>query len=302
MSESSDRTWTIGQCVELACLLEATAPKAGNVHPAASFDDMTFTDFVVSAVAAAPVFEDAVTVGVGKTVLAAVGQRRRVVAANTNLGIVLLLAPLAAVPRNVPLKAGITKVLDQLTLSDATAVYEAIRLAGAGGLGKVAAQDIAEPPTETLLEVMRRAAERDLVARQYANGFADVLDHALPNLLQAVSAGMSIEHAIVHTHLATMARCPDTLIARRRGVGEAEEAARRAGSVLEAGWPDAAAHPLFRALDAWLREKGHERNPGSTADLVTAALFSGLRDEILRIPTDTSSGPRDTGPERRNSE
>src|SRR5207249_11040058 len=91
---------TIGQCATLACLLEATAPKVGNVHRGADFEDLTFTDFVVSSVAIGPAMEAAATIGVGRAVLEAVNATRACVATNTNLGMALLIAPLAAVPRS----------------------------------------------------------------------------------------------------------------------------------------------------------------------------------------------------------
>ncbi len=71
---------TIGQSATLACILEAAAPKPGNVHRAADFDDATLNDFLASAVAIGPAMEDASTNGVGRTVLEAIrelgGSRR----------------------------------------------------------------------------------------------------------------------------------------------------------------------------------------------------------------------------------
>ena len=88
----------IGLCAQLACILEATARKPGNVHRYADFADATYLDFLLSAAAIAPVMEQAPRRRVGETVLRAVRATRRVVATNTNLGTILLLAPLAAVP------------------------------------------------------------------------------------------------------------------------------------------------------------------------------------------------------------
>src|SRR5437868_8770036 len=96
MNESS---LSIGQCATLACLLEATAPKVGNVHRGADFEDLTFSDFVVSAVAIGPVMEKVASTGVGRAVRETVAATRALVSTNTNLGMALLFAPLAAVPR-----------------------------------------------------------------------------------------------------------------------------------------------------------------------------------------------------------
>ena len=281
MIERDGFVWTIGQYVELACILEASAPKAGNVHPGASFADMTYVDFVASAIAVAPVFDRVADRGVGATILAAVERRRAVVHANTNLGIVLLLAPLSAVDRDTPLPEGIGPVLERLTVADARAVYQAIRQSRAGGLGRTDAQDVAEEPTCTLREAMRLAADRDLIARQYVNDFADVLNEGVNLLRAATQTGPTLLDAIVHAHLDILARHPDTLVARKRGLPVAHDVSRRAAAVLNAGFPAERAQSSFQAFDAWLREPGSGRNPGATADLVTASLFAAFRDAII---------------------
>jgi triphosphoribosyl-dephospho-CoA synthase len=142
----------------LACLLEATARKPGNVHPGASFADLTYADFVRSAHLIGPSFEQAREWSVGRIVLDAVERTQRAVGRNTNLGILLLLAPLASVPHGVALRDGIGGVLAGLTREDAALVYEAIRLVNPGGLGRVESEDVAETPSVTLLEAMRLAA------------------------------------------------------------------------------------------------------------------------------------------------
>ena len=119
----------------------------------------------------------------------AIEATRQVVATNTNLGMVLLLAPLAAVPFGIDLRTGVEDVLVATTVADSSAVYRAIRLAQPGGMGSVAEQDIAEEPTLPLRAVMALAADRDLVARQYADGFREVFDGALPALRKVLHAG-----------------------------------------------------------------------------------------------------------------
>ena len=100
------------------------------------------------------------------------------VSTNTNLGMILLLTPLAAVPPTIDLADGVEQVLAATTRDDARLVYQAIRLASPGGIGRVDEQDVADEPTMTLREVMALAADRDLVARQYAGGFQEVLSRS----------------------------------------------------------------------------------------------------------------------------
>jgi len=286
MIPASPPPLSIGQCATLACLLEATAPKVGNVHRGADFDDLSFTDFAVSAALIAPAIEAAEKTGVGRAVLDAIDATRQIVATNTNLGMVLLIAPLAAVPRDQRLTiTSVHAVLQSLTADDARLVYEAIRLARPGGLGKVQTMDVADQPPASLLEAMAAAADRDLVAKQYATDFALVLHELLPALIAGRGRGWSLTDAIVHTHLSAIARHGDSLIARKCGLQESQRACALAAQVLEAGQPgDEAYFAALADYDFWLRADGHRRNPGTTADLIAAALFAALRDGLLPPP------------------
>ncbi len=273
---------TIGQCSSLACLLEAAAPKPGNVHRGADFEDLTFVDLATAGIAIAPAMDRAASQSLGRTVLEAITATRQFTKTNANLGIVLLMAPLAAVPRDEPLTTGLAKVLSTLTADDCRDVYEAIRLAKPGGLGQTATADIhAEPPAD-LIVAMRLAAERDLVARQYANGFREVLTMIVPKLQKGVARGWSLSDTIVRTHLETMCEFPDSLIARKCGPAVAQQAADRAATVLAVGEPgDDEYLDALADLDFWLRSDGHRRNPGTTADLIAAGLFAALREGII---------------------
>lgn len=277
---------TLGQCAALACVFEASAPKVGNVHRGADFEDMTYTDLITAAVAIATSF-DAAAGGatVGAIVHSAIDAMRRAVACNAYLGTVLLIAPLAAVPRDVPLANGVHDILARLDPTDARLVYEAIRLAKPGGLGRVGEADVAASPPDDLMAAMRLTADRDMVARQYADGFAAVLGAIVPGLREALSDGHSLADAIVLVQLQTMSRYPDSLIARKCDAATARRAADHAAHVLASGQPgDEAYHRALADLDFWLRSDGHRRNPGTTADLVTAALFALLREGELKPP------------------
>jgi triphosphoribosyl-dephospho-CoA synthase len=268
---------SIADCARLACVLEATARKAGNVTRFADFEDLTYLDFVMSALAIGPVMERAGEIGVGRAVLDGVVATRGVVASNSNLGMLLLLAPLAAC--NVVSEANVIGVLDQLTVNDSKFVYEAIRLANPGGLGEAHEQDVRAEPTLPLRQIMSMAADRDLIARQYANGFRDVFDRV------ADLAHEPLEEAIIFCHLRQLAELGDTHIARRCGAAISDEAKRRAAEVVPLDWPRSGNwRAAFAEFDGWLRADDHRRNPGSTADLVAACLFVALRGRMIRFP------------------
>jgi triphosphoribosyl-dephospho-CoA synthase len=276
---------TPGRLAQIACLLEVAAPKPGNVHRLADLAALHLIDFLLSAAAIAEPLDRARFDGVGQAVLGSIEATRRVVTTNTNLGIVLLLAPMAAVPETTPLAEGVESVLAATTLDDARAVYRAIRLAQPGGLGAVPEEDVANEPSVPLRAAMSLAAERDSIARQYANGYRQVLDDALPALRDSLQAGRPLDTAIVAAYLSVLARHPDSLIARKYGLARASEVSRRAAELLGAGWPDRErAIRLCAEFDAWLRNPANRFNPGTTADLVTAALYAALRDGIISLP------------------
>jgi triphosphoribosyl-dephospho-CoA synthase len=272
------------RAIREACFLEATARKAGNVHPEASFEHLSYADFVRSGEAVAPVLARSRELGVGQAILDAVRATKAVCAHNTNLGIILLLAPLAAVEPGDCLKAGVVTVLSSLTVDDSRLVYEAIRRAAPRGLGDSDSEDVSAEPSRSLVEIMRLAADRDLIARQFATNFELVLDFGV-SLLDAQSFQADWESQVIRLQLELIAKTPETDILRKRGQADAEEASRLARAILDAEWPDSdEARSLFADFDAWLRECGSERNPGTAADLVTACLFAALREGRITMP------------------
>lgn len=287
----SEQDLSTGELAMMACLLEARAPKAGNVSPAKGFKGTTLRHFIEAASAIAGPLDRAAERPLGDTILEAVTESRKVTEQNVNLGIILLLGPLASAPQGAEPRDGVRGVLDNLDDEDCRKVYEAIRIASPGGLGSVETADVNDPPPGDLIAAMELAAERDLVARQYVNGFEQVFCDGLDWLRESCEAGLELDSAIVRLHLQFMASYPDSLIARKCGPETAREAAAGAARVLEGGWPEAGTEALFTELDSWLREDGNRRNPGTSADLVAGCLFLALRAGIIALPpADPASG------------
>ena len=279
----SEQTTTLIHQIETACLWEAEAPKAGNVHPDASFDNLTHNDFVRSARITAFMLSRIDARGVSQSILDAVRAVQLQVGKNTNLGIVLLLAPLTAVPNQQSLTETLPSIIDALDIEDTCRIYEAINLAHPGGMAQVENQDLSTAPTLTVKEVMQLAQQHDMIARQYANNFSDVLGFGLERLAHwwSVSDG-NRNQAIVGFHLDWMAHYPDTLIQRKCGQDVAEKSASQAEEILQSDWPNSPqSQEKFTEFDTWLRAAGNKRNPGTSADLVAACLFVGLREKII---------------------
>ena len=261
---------------QLACLLEVSAPKPGNVSPERHFHDTRYEDFLASAVAIGPPLADAGKHPLGTTIRRAVEETLRWTRSNTNLGIVLLLAPLAraALRCDGTLRQRLSRVLAETTVADAGEVYAAIRRARPGGLGEAAEEDVAEAPTVSLREAMALAAERDAIAREYMTDFALTFDIGVPALITARAAGLTWTDAVVEAYLTLLEAAPDTHIARKLGPAEAEAVSRRAREVRAAGGiRSAAGRKALATLDTELRDPRNRRNPGTTADLTCAALF-----------------------------
>jgi triphosphoribosyl-dephospho-CoA synthase len=270
----------IAAAATLACTLEVCAEKVGNVTPTRGFADARFEDFALSAQALGSEIAGAAPGRVGRAVYRAVAKTARVAASNTNLGMALLFAPLAAAARargNTGLRRRLVRVLRTLSVDDARWAYRAIRLARPGGLGRQEVADVARPPALTLREAMRLAAARDTIAAEYTRGFPVTFDLALAGLRRARRQGLDLLNAIAQAHLEVMARVPDTLIRRKGGDTEAARVAARARIVLRAGGlATRRGVAAARRLDADLRHDANRRNPGTSADLVAAALFVWL--------------------------
>ncbi len=264
-------------------MLEVSAEKPGNITPSHDFHDTSYEDMLRSAIALGPELGRAGERGVGETVLAIVEASRRAAPANTNLGIALLLAPLAkAALAGAPLRVGLGATLRALDVADARAAYAAIRLAGAGGLRERVEHDVRDEPSVGLRDAMAAAAARDSIASEYVTGYALTFDTGVPALAAGLGDGLAVREAIVELHLRLLDRAPDTLIARKRGAGAAVRVSADAREVLAAGGvrTDAGRRALD-SFDASLREPGNALNPGTTADLVTATVFVALVEGIL---------------------
>ena len=194
--------------------------------------------------------------------LAAIEATRRVVSTNTNLGMVLLLAPLAAVPRDVDLADGIEGVLADDDGRRRTAGLSRDPPGSARRDGRGTRPGRRPRADDDAQAVMALAAERDLVARQYANGFREVLGETLPALRESLQAGSPIETAIVAAFLRLLARHPDSLIVRKHGLAQAIEVSCRAAELIDAGWPECEkAWGRLGHFDSWLRHAGQPIQP-----------------------------------------
>jgi triphosphoribosyl-dephospho-CoA synthase len=259
-----------------ACRAELDVPKPGNVHVFADGHRMTVDEFMRSAdAAAAPLAAQGARVGV--RIHGAVMATLAAVGTNTNLGIILLCAPLAtAAEREAEnLRSAVHEVLQNLDVNDADLAFRSIVRAAPAGLGHSAQHDVFNPATVGLLEAMSEAANRDMVARQYATDFADIFDHGLPLFESVIHRRRDAKWATLATFLGFLSGFPDSHIARKLGPETANCVQRRAlefAAMLQAAEQPDQVLPGLLAWDAALKAKAI--NPGTTADLTVATLFA----------------------------
>ena len=266
-----------------ACRAELQALKPGNVHVHAAGHGMEVAQFEASAVASAP-FIAAAGLGVGARILGAVEASFAAAGCNTNLGILLLCAPLAAaaeMPGGATLRDRLRVVLNSFDDSDAVSVFAAIRLANPGGLGTAPDQDIATPPTVGLLEAMGLAAARDRIAAAYVTDYADIFEFGVNVLASAMAHTDDRWLAVTTLHMAYLAYFPDSHITRKHGARMAETVRGGAYALAPAWQPVAQRNTLPKLLEFDAELKQLNVNPGTTADLVVATLFAASMCDAL---------------------
>ena len=281
---SSKRAVLVSDAIRCACRLDVLADKPGNVSLGSPGHGMTASDFLRSGAVCAPLLAQ-VRRGVGSGVLDAMRASIAITNCNTNLGIVLLAAPLARAAMLPDAKVGLRHrlafVLENLTLEDSTHVFAAIRLADPGGLGRAPEQDVAVEPTLALKDVMQLAAGRDRIAYQYVNNFEDVFEIGLPALRAYRERSGSLVCAVTGVYLKMLARHLDSHIVRKHGADKAREV-RAAAQALESDFkacenPATLADEL-NAFDRKLKKEGV--NPGTSADLTVATVLALLLQHL----------------------
>ena len=311
-----EKAKNISKCLDLAILFEVSADKPGNVNLIVGFEGTRYEHFLASAVAAAPFFELAAERGVavsrGEVQVSNVKLGRIIrdcVAdinawqhgGNTLLGTVILLSPIAVAAGmtltqekqgfEIPkLRENVKLVVESTTPEDAVNVYEAIKSANPGGLGMVPELDINDPVSInkifkekiSLYSIFEIASKYDTICSEWVNNYPITFDVAYPCLIEQIRKTVDLNMAIIHTFLKILAEYPDTFVARKTGIERAREVSAMAKEVLKLGGLETSrGKKRLREFDHELRESSNLLNPGTTADIIAAALvltvLSGYR-------------------------
>lgn len=267
-----------------ACEVDVQAFKPGNVSVYAEGHDMTVADFRISAkVSAEPLCNPGYSLG--EKIYYAVKATREAVGCNTNLGIILLCAPLIqAISRKysgLTLRQAVSKVISDTTIEDADWVFKAITLASPGGLGDSDRQDVTEQASVTLAEAMKIAGGRDRIALQYATDYRDIFNFLLLRYNIGLNRWGDRNWAAVAVYADMLSQFPDSHIERKYGDQYSEMVASKmaqlSGELLKTDNPEQI-KPLLFCLDQELKIYGI--NPGTTADMIVATVFTAFLEDL----------------------
>jgi triphosphoribosyl-dephospho-CoA synthase len=260
------------------CWLDVESLKPGNVSVFSCIKDLEVDDFLASSIASAEQITEPNRT-LGKRILNAIIATQKAVRTNTNLGIILLIAPLIqaryAAPSPTEIKESLTSVLQQTTVEDACDVYQAIHLANPGGMGKTIDQDIYEEPTVSLLNTMKIAADWDQIAAQYTNNFDEIFSFGAPLFQRLTKRWQDEKWATTGVFMGFLAHYPDSLIKRKFGHLKAREISDMISALeMELCRSDSPGRYEAQLLEIDRQLKQDLINPGTTADLTAASIFA----------------------------
>jgi triphosphoribosyl-dephospho-CoA synthase len=276
----------LAELYKSACEIELQAFKPGNVSVYSAGHDMTVDDFRLSAAASAAAISNP-GYSLGEKIYYAVKATREAVGCNTNLGIVLLCAPLIEAAQQaidgLSVRASLHNVLNHTTCEDADWVFKAIALASPGGLGQAGEQDVHSTPSVTLTDAMKLACERDRIALQYVTDFKDIYELSILSYNRSLTRWGSHYWAAVSVYTTLLARYPDSHIERKYGdryTGWVAEKMAVINSQLQGATDPEDILPLLYQVDKEF--KAHLINPGTTADLTVATVLAVFLEDLIK--------------------
>jgi len=275
------------QAYEYACEIELRAFKPGNVSIYADGHDMTVEDFRISARhSAGPITN--VDYSLGERIYYAVKATREAVGCNTNLGIILLCAPLLLAAESAKtakeLREKLAGVLVDSSVEDAEWVFRAIALAAPGGLGESDEQDVAEKPDVTLTQAMSYACDRDRIALQFTTNYKDVFDFLVLRYNTQFNRWGDAEWSAVAVYAAMLAKYPDSHIERKYGnlytKMVMDKMALVDDKLSKSDRPEQLLNYLY-SIDSEFKSAGI--NPGTTADFTVVTVLAVQLERLLSV-------------------
>ena len=259
-----------------SCKKDIELIKPGNVNLLSSHKDTKAQDYLDSAILSSKELFNQ-NYSLGKRILESVNVTRSQVNVNTNLGIILLCAPVIQSYidfNNLDLREGIKKTLSTTSIKDTHDLCAAINISSPGGLGDSDMYDTASYPNASIKQIMDYSQEYDRISYQYSHNFSDIFDFIIPKLEFLNQRYESLDTSLSLLFIEILAKIPDSHISRKFGDKIAKKTSNNAHDLLKIldreYDPDYLAKALNN-LDYEYKKKGI--NPGTTADLLVASLM-----------------------------
>lgn len=282
-AEAQDQS--LAECVYASLITDIDALKPGNVGRHAPGHGMSVEDFIRSAELTTPILCDR-TLGVGSRILKGVEVTQDGVGCNTNLGILLLFAPLIFAMQHKQaaqsLHASLAKSLNDIGVRESARIFRAICLANPAGLGQSSQYDVHLLPETTIKEAMQVSRDRDRIAFQYVSNYEDVFGRGLDQITTSLNRWNSMEWAATGCYMNLLSALSDSHVQRKFGTEVADNVKRQAQAVMNRFMsctePESMRNELLD-FDQKLKSRGI--NPGTTADLtVTSVLVYQLTQHL----------------------
>ncbi|AHL23135.1 triphosphoribosyl-dephospho-CoA synthase [Thermococcus nautili] len=292
--------WELIRAFLTGPLIEVAVPKPGNVSRRRDFEDLSIYNFLVAYPALAGIYHEAIKraesirsgllrpneAGIGELIRRGVEASKRVQDANPNFGVIVLSIPLLmglSMTRKILEGGEKAKLLiEESTVGDTMELYRAIRIANPKGLPSGVKYDVySEKAFEELFRdrinlsrIAEISRERELIFREWIEGYR-LTYGTFERLAERIPC--PLEETIVGVFIELLAENLDTLILRKAGRDEAELVREKARDVV-------GGRMSLEEFDAFMREKGDLRNPGSLADVMAVSLsllfLAGVRVEM----------------------
>ena len=265
--------------IKLACDTEMKSLKPGNVHQYSKSHDMNIKDFLKSSL----IISECLTknnLDLGKKILTSVNEIQDKIKKNTNLGIILMLSPIVTVVQKegVISKGELLKKIKYLikkqNIKNSIPIFKAIALTSPGGLGVSEKYDVNKLPKTSLYKAMEYSKKRDLIAKQYCNGFQDIFNTGVPAYKKFYNKWGKVNWALTGVYLTFLKKFNDSHITRNKGnkiATSVKKEAKKYYFFLKRNKNLTKIKKELLIFDKKLKSK--EINPGTIADLTVATFL-----------------------------
>ncbi|ENN95750.1 triphosphoribosyl-dephospho-CoA protein [Methanocaldococcus villosus KIN24-T80] len=288
-------SFDIMKASQIACCLEVSSLKPGNVHRNRDYKDIKYHHFITSGIAFGNIIYLASkdNKNVGYYIKRAVIESKKWSPSNANLGIIILHIPISMASGMLnsfnknELKRKIKNITKNTTVDDAINFCEAISIIKPNINKPHDGPDITKDDSKreiiernlTLYDLFKISYSWDNISKEWVDGF-NISFEGYEKLKRYYEELEDINLSITKTYLHILSKYPDSLIARKNNIEVAENVSKMAKEVL-----DNFSLENVIEFDNYLARYGNKLNPGTTADIIASSLMIFLLEKIDKNDT-----------------